>query len=269
MRLGTIAGMTSTWRSPGLRGKILYAFLASLLSAVVTTFSRIHVTHQRGRSGAVAALPEGKVIVVANHTSFADGILLALACRRLGRSLRLLGTAGVFAAPIVGPLLRRLGFIPVQRGSATAAESLTLAAAALQAGEAVGIFPEGRITRDPAFWPERGKTGAVRLAAMTGAPIVPVAIMGAHRLLDRKGNGWRLLKAFVLTPEVQVLVGEPIGVAPLVRDVDDEASIRAATDLMMARLTTALEQLRGEDSPVREAGVAEPHPLVSDRSHSA
>ena len=58
-------------------------------------------------------------------------------------------------------------------------------------GEAVGIFPEGRLTRDPMMWPERAKTGAVRLALRTGAPIVPVAMVGAHRVVGRIGDWCR------------------------------------------------------------------------------
>ena len=88
----------------------------------------------------------------------------------------------------------RLGFIPVARGGPDAAHALDAAAAALAAGEAVGVFPEGRITRDPNRWPERAKTGAVRLALRSGAPIVPVAMVGAHEVVGRKRIVLRLLK---------------------------------------------------------------------------
>ena len=70
---------------------------------------------------------------------------------------------------------RRRGCVDVARRSCTR----------LAEGEAVGIFPEGRLTRDPMMWPERAKTGAVRLALRTGAPIVPVAMVGAHRVISR------------------------------------------------------------------------------------
>ena len=132
----------------------------------------------RGRRAVAEALPPGGIIVISNHTSYADGVLLALACKRMGRPLRLLATGGVFRVPVLGGLLRRLGFIRVERGTADAAEALGPATEALAAGEAVGLFPEGRITRDPAMWPERAKTGVVRLALGTGAPIVPVAMSG-------------------------------------------------------------------------------------------
>ena len=87
---------------------------------------------------------------------------------------------------------------------------------ALAAGEAVGVFPEGRITRDPNRWPERSKTGAVRLALRSGAPIVPVAMVGAHEVVSRKRIVFRLVKNLLLRPRVEVLVGDPIDVTPLV-----------------------------------------------------
>ena len=145
----------------------------------------------RPTRGRASACPSGPIIVISNHTSYADGVLLALAARRMGRSLRLLATAGVFRAPVIGRLARRLGFIAVKRDTADASASLDEAAAALAAGEAVGLYPEGRLTRDPMMWPERAKTGAVRLALRTGAPIVPMAMVGAHEVVGRRRVGDR------------------------------------------------------------------------------
>lgn len=239
-----------TWQRPGLRSALLYALLASLLGAVVTSVSRLEVTR---RSVPSQKLPDGPLIVVSNHTSFADGILLALVGRRLGRSLRLMATGGVFRHRITGPLMRRLGFIPVLRGTASAAGSLDVAATALAGGEAVGLFPEGRITRDPAQWPERSKTGAVRLALLTGAPIVPVALVGAHRVVGKSRIATRLLRNTILRPTVRVAVGEAIDVRRLAGvgadDELDEAQLRRATDAVMAELVALVAELRGETAP--------------------
>ena len=174
------------WRKPGRTGAILYALLAAVLGIVTASISRLEIERQRGRREAARLLPSGPIIVISNHTSYADGVLLALACRRMGRSLRLLATSGVFGAPLLGTVARKLGFIKVKRGAGDAAASLDEAAGALAEGEAVGLFPEGRLTRDPMMWPERAKTGTVRLALRTGAPIVPVAMVGAHRVVGRR-----------------------------------------------------------------------------------
>jgi 1-acyl-sn-glycerol-3-phosphate acyltransferase len=240
----------STWQRPGLRAALLYAFAAGLLGAVVSAVSRLELTR---RSVPDAELPGGPLIVVANHTSFADGILLALVGRRLGRSLRLMATGGVFRSGLVGPVVRRLGFIPVLRGTSSAASSLDAAAEALDAGEAVGLFPEGRITRDPAHWPERSKTGAVRLAIRTGAPVVPVALVGAERLVGRTGIAGRLLRNTLLRPRVAVAVGEPIDVRRLAGATDgtmpDDATVRRVADEVMAVLVAQVAELRGEPAP--------------------
>lgn len=230
------------------KGGILYGALATVLGAVVALTARVSVERQRGRGRVAQRLPDGPIIVVANHTSYADGVLLALACRRLGRPLRLLATAGLFKAPVLGRLLRRLGFIPVNRGSVSAVHSLDAAAEALDRGEAIGLFPEGRITRDPGKWPERAKTGAVRLALRTGAPIVPVAMSGAHRLVGRKRIALGLLLNVFRRPEVVSKVGDPIDVRALVGGISEAtpAQVRQATDVVMQRVVDMLAALRDE-----------------------
>ena len=191
--------------------------------------------------------------MISNHTSYADGVLLALACRRLGRELRLLATAGVFRIPVVGSLARRLGFIRVHRGSSDASAALDEAATALAAGEAVGLYPEGRLTRDPMMWPERAKTGAVRLALRSGAPIVPVAMLGAHEVIGRRRPVTTLVRNVIRRPKVTTRVGAPIEVralmqiGPTTEPTVDE--VRVAADLVMGRLVDLVEELRGEVAP--------------------
>lgn len=242
-----------SWRHPGRSGAILYAVLASILGSALALFSRLQVERQHGRKQAAQRLPDGPIIVICNHTSYADGVLLALACRRLGRSLRLLATHGVFTAPLIGRMANRLGYIPVRRGKSDVATSLDGAAAALEHGEAVGLFPEGRLTRDPSMWPERAKTGAVRLALRSGAPIVPVAMNGAHRVVGRKRLAITLVSNLVRRPKVATLVGTPIdirrmmNVGPTTEPTNDE--VRLAADHVMAELIDLVEELRGESSP--------------------
>lgn len=206
---------------------------------------------QRGRQRVAKALPDGGVIVIANHTSYADGFLLALVCRRMGRSLRLLATSGLFRIPLVGRLARRVGFIPVQRGTATAGAALEPAIDALALGEAVGLFPEGRTTRHPGQWPERARTGVVRLAVRSGAPVVPVALVGAHRVIARRRMVSRLMFNVVIRPKVSVSVGTPIDVSALLdrTQLDDRDALRSATDAVMAELVALVAEVRREVAP--------------------
>ncbi len=229
---------------------MVYALAAVALSAVVAACSRLSIARDRGRRAAVSGLPDGPVIVISNHASYVDGIMLALVCRRMGRSVRLLATSGVFRAPGLGWLARKVGFIPVDRGTGTAAEALGVAAAALEAGEAVGIFPEGRTTRDPNHWPERAKTGAVRLALMTDVPIVPIAMVGTHRVLTRSHPIRSLVVNLLLRPQVLVEVGEPIDVVSLAGEASpDQAEIRELSDEVMSHLVALVADLRQEEPP--------------------
>ena len=159
----------------------------------------------------------------------------------------------MFRVPVMGTLARRLGFIPVRRGAADAAASLDEAATALAHGEAVGLYPEGRLTRDPMMWPERAKTGAVRLALRSGAPIVPVAMLGAHEVVGRRAIVRNLVRNVVRRPRVTARVGAPIDVralmhvGPTTEPTNDE--IRVASDLVMGHLVDLVEELRGEQAP--------------------
>ncbi|MCU1358721.1 MAG: 1-acyl-sn-glycerol-3-phosphate acyltransferase [Ilumatobacteraceae bacterium] len=232
---------------------MLYAVLAAVVGTITAGVSRLQIERQRNRREAARRLPDGAIIVISNHTSYADGVLLALAARRLGRSLRMLATAGIFRAPVIGGVARRLGFIAVKRDGPDASASLDEAATALAAGEAVGLFPEGRLTRDPMMWPERAKTGAVRLALRTDAPIVPVAMVGAHEVVGRRRVALTLLTNLIRRPKVSTKVGAPIDVrrlmniGPAVQPTNDE--VRHAADLVMRQLVDLVEDLRGETAP--------------------
>lgn len=241
------------WQRPGRGAAALYALAAALLGGIVALVARLRVEIRRGNDRAARALPDGPIIVISNHTSHADGVLLALACRRMGRSLRMLATSGVFRAPVIGTVVRRLGFISVRRGAADAAAALDEAAEALAHGEAVGLYPEGRLTRDPMMWPERAKTGAVRLALRCNVPIVPVAMLGAHEVLGRRRRISTLARNVVRRPVVRTKVGDAIDVrhlmriGPEVEPTQDE--VRIAADEVMRVLVRLVEDLRGENAP--------------------
>lgn len=185
----------------------------------------------------------GGALVVCNHISVVDPLVLGESLWRTGRRPRGMATAGLFRVPVLGAVLRRLGFIPVARGTASAREALAPAADALRRGRLVMVYPEGGVSRG-AQWPMPGKTGAARLALQAGVPVVPVAQWGAQELYPAwTPRGWRrLLPALVTRPRVEVLVGEPLH---LVGDPDDRDDVRRATDRIMAAVTDLLVELRG------------------------
>ncbi len=102
----------------------------------------------------------GPLLVVPNHDSQMDPIMIALALRHR-RSLRFLGRAELWRNPLLGRLLYAAHQIPITRGSQDTA-ALDEAVASLRAGEAICIFPEGRLSRGETL---RARTGVSRLAA--------------------------------------------------------------------------------------------------------
>jgi 1-acyl-sn-glycerol-3-phosphate acyltransferase len=148
----------------------------------------------------------GPVILASNHTSYLDPLVMAFLADRRHRRLRFLAKAELFDKRGLGWALRRIRQIPVQRNTADAAASLDAAVKALEAGECVAVFPEGTISLD--LEPMAGKTGAARLAALTGVPVTPVGLWGAHRILF-KGRKPRWQRGVAET----VVVGAPVRVA--------------------------------------------------------
>jgi len=117
----------------------------------------------------------GGCLVICNHLSYADGLILAACLPRPGRFLVYRRYVDM---PVVGWLLRAAGVIPVaseDRRNALLA-SIDAAVAAAQAGEAVVIFPEGKLTRGGQLDTFRG--GMERIARRAGVPIVPVHLHG-------------------------------------------------------------------------------------------
>lgn len=210
----------------------------------------LRVATRRRYAGLDRIPASGAAVVVCNHLSVADPLVLGTAVHRAGRDAAFLAKAEVFAVPLLGPLLRRTGQIPVRRGSADAARALDPALAALRAGRLVALYPEGRITTDPDYRPmPDARTGAVRLALAAGCPVVPVAQWGAHRLVTREHAstwtrpprllGWLRPGRQRRRPDVDLLVGEPIGVDEL-RAAPD---LHAATALVMRRIEDLLDRI--------------------------
>lgn len=136
-------------------------------------------------------IPEsGPVILACNHTSYLDPLVLAYLATKRGRRSRFLTKDELFTKPVLGSILRGAEMIPVSRGSAAAAGSLVAAESSLARGRCVAVFPEGTISPD--LDPMAGKTGTARLAATTGAAVVPVGLWGLHRVMYKgRKPRWR------------------------------------------------------------------------------
>jgi 1-acyl-sn-glycerol-3-phosphate acyltransferase len=228
----------SAWQAP-----LVWRVLMTVARVAVTLVGRLRVT------GDVPAQLRGTPILVAsNHIGTFDPVVLVAALHTRGLAPRLLAAAGLFRAPVIGPVLRACGHIAVNRRSPTAAEALHEAEAALAAGAVVAMYPEGRIGLDPHYWPERGKTGLARLALRTGATVVPLAQWGAHEVVAYAG-AWAmvrsLLRSVLRRPVVAVNFGPPVDLSDLT--IEQHGAALKATERIMTAIADAMVPLRPDE----------------------
>jgi len=169
----------------------------------------------------------GPAVLASNHIGYLDFVFSGYAAREQGRRVRFLAKKEIFDKRGVGWLMRQMGHVPVDRDGA-AKDSLTAAKDEIARGEIIGMFPEATIS--PSFVPRRGKTGTVRLAQETGAPLIPVGIWGTQRILTK----WRP-KNFKRGIPVVVNVGKPMDAPP-----DEDAQV--ITDRLMERIIELLAE---------------------------
>jgi 1-acyl-sn-glycerol-3-phosphate acyltransferase len=203
----------------GERAPLLYRVLHAVLPPVLNALYRPWTEGMEN-------LPEsGPAILASNHLSFLDSIFLPAVCERpiyfLGKSDYFSGWRRYF--------FEGVGVMPVQRQGGDAGEaSLRKGQEILETGNLLGIYPEG--TRSPDGRLYRGKTGPVRLALRTGAPIIPVAMMGTFEILPPDANVPKISR-------VGVRVGRPLDFAGRYGNADDDRFVlRSATDELMYEL---------------------------------
>jgi 1-acyl-sn-glycerol-3-phosphate acyltransferase len=149
----------------------------------------------------------GPAILAINHAGYLDFVFAAWSATiDRSRLVRYMAKKEVFDHRISGPLMRAMKHIPVDR-TGDASRALDFAIKALEGREVIGTFPEATINRS--FVPGEGKTGTVRMAQATGAPVIPVAVWGAHRLLT-KGRP----RNFQRKVAILVNIGSQVEVAP-------------------------------------------------------
>jgi 1-acyl-sn-glycerol-3-phosphate acyltransferase len=166
----TVAGYGSPPRPvhAAYAGSILYAFVAWLL-APCAWWGRL-------AAAGIDAMPAaGPVLLVCNHDSQWDPVVVALALRKR-RQLRYLARANLWKIPGLAPILNAIGQIPIERGTGDAA-ALTEAVDALHRGEAICVFPEGKLSGGKRL---RARSGVGRLAGWCPeARVVLCAVRGA------------------------------------------------------------------------------------------
>lgn len=177
---------------------------------------------------------EGAAIIAPNHLSVHDSTVLLGALPRL---TRFIGKAEYVDDWTTRFAFLALGNIPVDRAdSESGANALAAAAQVLEAGDMFGIFPEGTRSRDGLL--HKGKTGVARLALQTGAPIIPVGLIGTDQM-QQASDPMHVIR---FGKEVTVRFGEPIPVERYATRPDQTVAPRQMTDDLMYEIA----QLSGQ-----------------------
>jgi 1-acyl-sn-glycerol-3-phosphate acyltransferase len=210
---------------------MLYWAMKVVLTPVLRVTYRVRI---EGREH----LPtRGPVILAANHRSFLDSIFMPLV---VGRRVTFVAKAEYFDDPKTAWFFRAVGQIPIRREGGTASDgALSAATDVLESGGVFGIYPEGTRTRDG--FTHRGHTGVARLARRTGAPIIPVGLVGTDECQPTDKKLPRPFRKVVLR------FGAPIR-ADHYAGSDDGLALRQITDEVMFEIVQLCGQYEYRDT---------------------
>ena len=202
--------------SPMIRGPVWVT-----MQVVINAFFRVWLGYRA--TGYERIESEAGALILANHQSFLDPLVVGLPFRR---PISFLARDSLFRAPVVGWILKNTHVMPINQQAASTA-SLRDTIRRLQSGWLVGIFPEG--TRSPTGAIGEMKPGFAAVIRRAKHPVYPVGISGAYEALPL--GGW-----FLKPARVRVVFGQPLTVEEL-----DQFSSRdqdqALVDLVHSRIT--------------------------------
>ncbi|GGH57166.1 1-acyl-sn-glycerol-3-phosphate acyltransferase [Rothia aerolata] len=225
-----------------------YKGIQRCVTALLKTGFRARVT------GLETFPAEGPVIVASNHLAFLDSVIISAL---MPRRVAFLAKAEYVNSPgIKGKAMKRffeaIDIIPVNRSDRSESmKALDKALAVLREDRVFGIYPEGTRSRDGYLY--RGKIGVAWLAHMTGAPVVPVGLIGTDKL-QKQGSNMIYPKRFT------VRVGEPIYFEKTGEKMSGKLR-RQTTDRIMNEIAKLSGQPRKDEynvspSAARDGGVA-------------
>lgn len=218
-----------------------YAFAKGVLTPIMTPWVKFTVTGEEN-------LPtEGGFLLVSNHLSNVDPLCLCWYFMKRNTAVRFLAKKSMFSVPVFGWIIKGMGLIPVNRDSNPSAV-LAPTREALTAGEVVGIYPEGTLTRDPDQWPMGFKSGAARLALDTGVTVIPLSQWGPQDIMapyNAKGMDMRPGR------RISYHFGAPVDLSDLIGPAgsEDHDAVNAATARILQAVREGVGQLRGLPVP--------------------
>lgn len=189
-------------------------------------------------------LPETGAILAVNHISELDPLSVAHMVYNQGLLPTFLAKAELWKVPVLKQVLEATRMIPVER-TRDGGRSLDAAREAVATGRAIIVYPEGTVTSDPDGWPMAARSGAVRLALQTGAPLIPVGQWGIQELLPYGGRAPRPFPR----KTARIRIGAPVDLDDLRGAPMTASGLRAGTERMMDAITAIVADLRGEPAP--------------------
>jgi 1-acyl-sn-glycerol-3-phosphate acyltransferase len=215
-----------------MRNKLLYLLARKTIQAYSQLLFKMRIHW-------MAPLPSGRKLIAANHPSCTDPFVIPLLS---SVEMSILITGKAFQVPLFSSILRHCGQIPVVPGSGR--DAMEEARQHLESGGTVAIFPEGHISpQEGGHLPAR--PGAVRLAMLTGAPVIPVGIHYPRekniRISSKIAGGEKSDGYWYLTGPYQITVGEPMCFSG---DADDRAQVEAASIQLMDQIAYLADESR-------------------------
>jgi 1-acyl-sn-glycerol-3-phosphate acyltransferase len=211
--------------------RLVYWLARGVLQPFFTVYFRMQ------RIGREHIPTSGALIIASNHRSFMDPFVIGMMLRR---PTYFVAKTELFRNPVIAWLLSSLGAFPVERGHGDR-DAMITARAILERGDVVVIFPEGTRTRPGALGAP--KRGVGRLALETGAPVVPVALIGTEAIR----RGWR-----IRPHKVRIRAGRPLRFPQV--DEPSPHLARAVTSRLWPCIELQWEWLGGTP-PLRRAAV--------------
>ncbi|WP_020387744.1 lysophospholipid acyltransferase family protein [Kribbella catacumbae] len=211
-------------------------------------FTMVGTEHIPRTGGAVLAL---------NHISYVDFVIGGFGAQPSKRLVRFMAKEVLFRNRYSGPLMRGMHHIPVDRGAG--AGSYREAIRCLGEGEIVGVFPEATISRS--FELKEFKSGAVRMAAEAGVPVIPMVLWGTQRMMTKDHP-----RDFSRHQRVSITVGEPMPVSPDEDATEATARLRTTMAGMLERtINASADKPAGAWWLPASYGGAAPTPEEADR----
>lgn len=209
-----------------MKHHLLARFLRVTVAKLLLVLFRTDVTGAEN-------IPSGGAMLAGNHVSYMDPVLLWCASPR---PVHFMAKSELWDSPVIAWGLPRLWGFPVNRGEPDRT-AITTATGLLQAGELVGVFPEGSRSADGATELGQAHGGAAFIALRADAPVVPVAFAGTERVWPRGKKLPRLARTYIR-------IGAPVIPADVLPEAGRKQRVEALTTRVMERIAEELEFVR-------------------------